>query len=211
MPAIEMVLPGEFLESKKDFDHSFDSQIKRLALLIDQQWFEEKKLLPLTLVVINNRQQALDAYRMLRKKLSHIEQLMVLSQHVSGSLNKIKRYVYELKPVVVIIQWQSILNHQWGIDDLESDLYWVRLPFNSLKNSQIRAKADYLKLEEEEVFSKILLPQMMDDWVIALDFFDQAFDIHEWSLLDERIFTKYYSSEIRKGLEETIQFNLKYE
>lgn len=211
MPAIEMVLPGEFLESKKDFDHSFDSQIKRLALLIDQQWFEEKKLLPLTLVVINNRQQALDAYRMLRKKLSHIEQLMVLSQHVSGSLNKIKRYVYELKPVVVIIQWQSILNHQWGIDDLESDLYWVRLPFNSLENSQIRAKADYLKLEEEEVFSKILLPQMMDDWVIALDFFDQAFDIHEWSLLDERIFTKYYSSEIRKGLEETIQFNLKYE
>lgn len=208
---IEMALPVDFLESKKDSEQSFALQIKMIASLLDQQWIEDGKVQAVSLLVVNNRQQALDAYRLLKKKLAHIEELMVLGQHVSGSLNKIKRYVYELKPVVVIIQWQSVLNDQWGIENLKANLYWVRLPFNSLANSQVRAKADYLKLQEEAIFSDILLPQMMSDWVIALDFFDQAFQIQEWLLLDERIYTKYYSSEIRRTLEATVTFNLKYE
>ena len=51
---------------------------------------------------------------------------------------------------------------------------------------------------------------MIDHWVQAVDYLDQHFEVNQWWLLDERIFTKYYSKEIRQKLESSMGFNLEY-
>ncbi|MBG9985471.1 hypothetical protein HZY91_01015 [Facklamia sp. DSM 111018] len=205
---LQVQIPAAYLESKDQMIDSFGFQIEKLGILLNEQFPLTSKL---NLIIVNNRQQAIDCYASLRHSIDAADQIRILSQHVSGSLNKIKRYVIEGDSSIVIIQWQSLLNHNWYIEDCSTSFYWMNLPFQSLKKSSIQAQAEVLKINEDQIFDQLLLPHMLNDLSVGIQYLRDYFNIQQAFLMDDRVFTKYYSKDIRQRLDESIQFNLQYD
>lgn len=204
---IQGYLPLELIASHP----GSDIWVQKQAQLLGQElWdlIQQQSLPALILLVVNNRQQAIDTYRQIKEKLKDQTALRIQSQHVSGSLNRIRRSVLEAEAAIVIVQWQSLLNEHWHLSKGPVRLYWLRLPFRSLEDPLIQALARSVDLEKELVFDQLLLPEMVKDFSIAIDYLDRHFPITEWYFLDERIFTKYYAKEIRQRLEPLIEFNI---
>ncbi|MGF3183004.1 3'-5' exonuclease [Facklamia sp. P12934] len=169
---------------------------------------EADQLPPLSLIIVNNRQQAIDVYRQIKGKLKDQEQVRLLGQHVSGSLNKIRRLAMDDCDTILVIQWQSLLNENWLLDKRPCHIFWLRLPFRSLEDAYILALADHLNLPFELIFDHLLIDRMLVDFAIAFDYLDRHFNCQNFCLLDDRVFTKYYSKEIRQKLEHLVEFNL---
>ena len=208
-PVINFQVPEDYLVPTLNHDHSISQQAEELALLIQ----DRTQQVPATtrhLLVVNNRQQALALYQAVKAVFQADSQVRVFSQHASGSLNKIRRAVNDRPGGVIILQWQSILRESFRLEEGEVEVYWLRLPFAALGQPAIQGLAAYLGLRSDQVFDRLLVDRMIDHWVQAVDYLDQHFEVNQWWLLDERIFTKYYSKEIRQKLESSMGFNLEY-
>ncbi|MCR8968962.1 exonuclease domain-containing protein [Facklamia sp. 7083-14-GEN3] len=169
---------------------------------------QAEDLPPLSLIIVNNRQQAIDVYRQIKGKLKKQEQVRLLGQHVSGSLNKIRRLAMDDCDTILVIQWQSLLNENWTLDKRPCQIFWLRLPFRSLEDAYILALSGHLNIPFDLIFDHLLIDRMLVDFSIAFDYLDRHFNCQNFCLLDDRVFTKYYSKEIRQKLEHLVEFNL---
>ncbi|MGX7108561.1 exonuclease domain-containing protein [Facklamia miroungae] len=203
----EVIVPFTWIAKESRADKRVNEQAKLLGEFL-QERIREESLPPLSLIIVNNRQQAIDSYRQLKSKLADQDQVRILAQHVSGSLNKIRRLAMDGIPTILVIQWQSLLNENWTLDQRACQIFWTRLPFRSLKDSYILALANHLAIEEDLIFDHLLVERMVVDFSIAFDYIDRHFNSQAFYLLDDRVFTKYYSKEIRQKLEHLIEFNL---
>lgn len=206
MQAIEMILPSEYLYKDSDYRDQWLGQVRILADLLrdiddnESQWIKW--------IVVNTRQQVIDTYQILKETLQDKKDWIILGQTVSGSLMKLKRYAKELNRTVIVVQWQSVIHEQLDLKEIASDLFWIRLPFKGLDHTHSLAQADDLGLAEHEVFDQIFIPRMIQDFRHGIYYFQESFNVEHWFLLDDRVFTKYYSKEIRQRLESFLTFNL---
>lgn len=207
MQAIEIALPSEYLYKDSDYQDQWSGQVRMLAeLLRDTEENKEEKWIKW--VVVNTKQQVIDTHQILKDSLQDKKDWIILGQTVSGSIMKLKRYAKELNRTVIVVQWQAVIQEQFDLKEIASDLFWIRLPFKGLDHTHSLAQADDLGLAEHEVFDQIFIPRMIQDFRQGIYYFQQSFQIEHWYLLDDRVFTKYYSKEIRQRLESFLTFNL---
>lgn len=174
------------------------------------QFIEENidSLADYLLIIVNGKAAAQETYRILSKSEVIKTHFSLHAQGVSGSLKKIKRRAQEMKPSIVALSWNALLTEQWRIPNETFDILISSLPFNSPKNSLMLAMSEYLKETDETDFHEVLLPQMIQDFKVLTNYLRDSFEINTAYLFDERVYTKYYSQQVREQLEVLVNFEI---
>ena len=60
----------------------------------------------------------------------------------------------------------------------------------------------------EAGFHEILLPQMIQNFKFIVSYLENNFQLNTVNLFDERVFTKYYSQQVREQLEDLVKFEI---
>lgn len=160
------------------------------------------------LLIVNSKSAAQETYRLLARSEKIRTRFSLHAQGVSGSLKKIRRRAQEMKPAIVILSWNALITEQWSIPNESFDLLISSLPFSSPKNSLMLAMSEYLKETEETDFQDVLLPQMIQDFKVLTSYLRDSFKINSAYLFDERVYTKYYSQQVREQLEVLVNFEI---
>lgn len=201
---LKMNVPLEFIQE------SGESKSPQKFEKLQCQFIEEnlESLADYLLVIVNSKAAAQETYRILSKSEAIKTHFSLHAQGVSGSLKKIKRRAQEMKPSLVVLSWNALLNEQWKIPNETFDILISSLPFNSPKNSLMLAMSEYLKETDETDFHEVLLPQMIQDFKVLTNYLRDSFKINTAFLFDERVYTKYYSQLVQEQLEFLVNFEI---
>ena len=206
-------LAYEALTFKRDFTYTIqvpsfyqtktDLNTEELGKFLNNQ---EAKL-PDRLVMIVN---SLDQVRILNTALSHSgmnEKYMLLAEGNHGSLKRIQRSFNQGDRVILIIHWKSFLNMDWQEKDIPTDIYLLKLPFLSFDSPSMKA-IEYYYGDTTLIFDNQLLPHMIQNLKDILIFSEAHFNINDFFLFDDRVFTQSYSSRIQSALADEFIFTL---
>lgn len=160
------------------------------------------------LIIVNSKTAAQETYRVLSKSEAIKSHYSLHAQGVSGSLKKIKRRAKEMKPSIITLSWNALISEQWKIPYEPFDILITSLPFNSPKNSLMLAISEYLRETDETDFHDVLLPQMIQDFKVLATYLRDSFEVKAAYLFDERVYTKYYSQQVRQQLEVLVNFEI---
>lgn len=195
---IEYILDKEVETEKSEF-----GQLQKIYIEDNLDSYKDYLL-----ILVNSKTAAQKAYRMLSQSELIRSRYSLHAQGVSGSLKKIKRRAKEMQPSIIIMSWNALLNEQWCLENEDFEIFMTSLPFNSPKKASIQAMMEYLTEDIEAGFHEILLPQMIQNFKFIVSYLENNFQLNTINLFDERIFTKYYSQQVREQLEDLVKFEI---
>ena len=195
---IEYILDKEVETEKSEF-----GQLQKIYIEDNLENYKDYLL-----ILVNSKTAAQKAYRMLSQSELIRSRYSLHAQGVSGSLKKIKRRAKEMQPSIVIMSWNALLNEQWCLENELFEIFITSLPFNSPKMDSIQAMTEYLTEDIEAGFHEILLPQMIQNFKFIVSYLENNFQLNTINLFDERVFTKYYSQQVREQLEDLVKFEI---
>lgn len=195
---IEYILEKEVETEKNEF-----GQLQKIYIEDNLDSYKDYLL-----ILVNSKTAAQKAYRMLSQSELIRNRYSLHAQGVSGSLKKIKRRAKEMQPSIIIMSWNALLNEQWCLENEDFEIFMTSLPFNSPKKASIQAMTEYLTEDIEAGFHEILLPQMIQNFKFIVSYLENNFQLNTINLFDERIFTKYYSQQVREQLEDLVKFEI---
>lgn len=151
-----------------------------------------------------NKKMALELHR----ACAVIEDRLVMAQGVSGSLGKMKRRAESATRSLIIVQRHHAVKNDWAIEGAPTSMIIQSLPFISLTSCHVQAIAGESVELEERVFQTLLLPKMCRDFQQLIQYTQDYYDLADIAIFDDRVYTKYYSSECREKIQATINFEI---
>lgn len=194
--------PVEFIQASDDGE--------RIQNLITYFEVDKKELGDKIIVLMPNQALVSDLFHQLITNPPLSEEYHIFAESITGSLNRIRRRIYETEKMIVVLRERSFTQLLWGDNQTDITIMLYNLPFQSPSETTIQAKYHYLlQLKENtQLFDDILLPQMVQRLKNVVSFIRKHYTNEKIYLLDKRLYTKYYTKEILKQLENMMDFNI---
>lgn len=205
-PALDVYLEMDYLPTRSTKTTDLTDDLKSVVDWMNDSSNFDRSVSQVLLV--GSRQQAVEAYQYLTQHLDNSIEIPIFAQHISGSMNKIKRYIRESNTFVLVIQWQTLKDLDWPILDKTVQLHWIKLPFRSLEDPLIKLQADLASISKEEIFDQLLIADMCHNLLATCQTAKGIFSLDLILLFDGRVFSKYYSKEIQQRLDRSLHFIL---
>lgn len=200
----QVFLPAEYIQESQDSKRAEDLS-QYLADQIDS-------LKDLIIIITSNKNQNQIIYKTLITQTYLTNRYTISAQSISGSTNRIRRRLLEADKNIVIITERFFYKEYWADTQKEMQIFQYNLPFYSSKQTDIMAITDYLLSNRDEIesFELVQLPLMIQRFKYLLSYLTQYYPESEIYLLDKRLYTKYYGSEVIESLSSITDFNLVY-
>lgn len=208
-------LPTLFKENRHILNHPVEfiqgeDNATRISDLSDFINSDRKHLGDKIIIIMPNQFLVSDLFHKLILNDEISQDYHILAESITGSLNRIRRRIYETEKVIVILRERSFTELVWGDNQTEISVLLYNLPFQSPGETKIQAKYHYLKKtkDQTELFDDILLPQMIQRIKNVINFISNNYANEKLYILDKRLYTKYYTKEILDQLESMVEINI---
>ena len=152
------------------------------------------------LILANNKAQAQTYYRLLWESSLLEEGYLIYSQGQNGSLKKIKRRAEADDKAIVIVPRRLFLEESFTLSVDQLLVVLDRLPFDSLTHERTLGQSQVLGLSDNQAFDQLTLPQMIFRLKKLLAQVASSSCKADHYLLDERVWTRYYSPKVEEYL-----------
>lgn len=178
----------------------------RLELILDFLKDRSDLSIEKTIIFMESMEACQKLYQILSKDESLSRQTSILSQTMSGSIQKIYRRFLEANQAVLILtyaEWLKISKHS-GL--LETHLLISKLPFKGPDHDEILSMKKLLDLEDDHLFESLIYPEMVQDFKEMLTYIPEFYILKEVFIFDHRILSKSYSRKLQDDLSDIIHF-----
>lgn len=159
------------------------------------------------IIILAANQKAKElTYEMIKKSKILTELYGVLCPGINGSLNRVLRRQEEMEKSILILTFSNCYSFQMNDTKTKRTILIQRLPFANPNIPILNALAKYNRWDIHLEFDQLHLPLMqsrLNDLVLQLAVNPTVDQLY---LFDDRVFTKYYSYELRNNLNPWINF-----
>ncbi|UUX34534.1 exonuclease domain-containing protein [Fundicoccus culcitae] len=196
---------GDGVEDNQDLPLDQVSAIKQQIDFINDQ---KNKLNRRVLVIVPNQQAKELTYQMLKQSSSLMNQFGVLCPGIHGSLKRVLRRQDEMENSILILTSANVFSQQLDFSEIKRSILIQRLPFVNPKIPLLNAIANYYHFDSHLEFDQLHLPLMqsrLNDLLLQLAINSEYDKVY---LFDDRIYTKYYSYQLRNNLNPWLNFSI---
>ena len=132
----------------------------------------------------------------------------LLAEGVTGSGRKVIRNFNDNDLSIMIISRHKIELEQLPTYDFIFDIFIHTLPFTSQNHPLSKKIKQFKGWSNNQLFDYYLIAKMLGDFSQTLSLLNDFYPDSQIYLFDERIYTKYYSSQVREYFERWINFEI---
>ncbi len=132
----------------------------------------------------------------------------LLAEGVTGSGRKVIRNFNDNDLSIMIISRHKIELEQLPTYDFIFDIFIHTLPFTSQNHPLSKKIKQFKGWSNNQLFDYYLIARMLGDFSQTLSLLNDFYPDSQIYLFDERIYTKYYSSQVREYFERWINFEI---